>query len=339
MIKTKNYLKGYVGQSHIIDYANLVLDAVAEKRNYPFQPWELRGMAGLGKNHLADTVGKTINKISNGEFNYIEMSSAITLPAFFKFWNDHVDGKRVIVFVDEAHYIRNGKVLNMLKRLLETEKQPKQITHEEHTLEANPFNHHWIFATNEFAKDTALFGPTSRTKELQFEPFTPSEVFELIMLKADNCKINITEAAAEFLVYRVLPNGRAITELVQDEVFLISKGKSVTIEMAKELVTRFGRFDKGLMRPDIQTLRFIGKDERGKQVQEIAAANAGEDPRHARYRLQWLAGLGMMRTGGNGRKVLTDDGRNYLEKLERQIKGIQDRKINAMKKAKAVVVK
>lgn len=338
MIKTKNYLKDYVGQSHIVGYANLVLDAVASGRNYPFQPWELRGMAGLGKNHLADTVGRAITKLNN-EFEYIEMSSAITLPAFFKFYNDHIEGKRVIVFVDEAHYIKNGKVLNILKRLLETEKQPKQITHEEHTLEANPFNHLWLFATNEFAKDTALFGPTSRTKELQFEPFTPSEAFEVIMLKAEKWKISITESAAEFLVYRVLPNGRAISELIEDEVFLLSKGKTFTIEMAKELVRHFGRFEKGLMRSDIQTLKFIGTDERGKQVQEIAAANAGEDPRHARYRLQCLAGLGLMRTGGNGRKVLTDDGRGYLEKLEQQIKGMQARKVAAMKKAKAVVIK
>lgn len=336
MIKPKNYLKDYVGQSHIIGYANLVLDAVAEGVHYPFQSWELRGMAGLGKNHLADTVGGVITKITNNEFKYIEMSSSITLPGFFKFWNDNVEEKRVVIFVDEAHYIKNGKVLNILKRLLETEKKIKEITHEEHTLKANPFDHLWIFATNEFSKDTALFGPTSRTKELQFEPFTPSEVFELIMLKAEKWKIKITESAAEFLVYRVLPNGRAISELIEDEVFLLSKGKTFSIEMAKELVQRFGRFDKGLMRPDIRTLQFIGNDERGKQVQEIAAANAGEDLRHARERLQWLAGLSLMRTGGNGRKVLTDGGVEYLEKLEKQIRDSKARKVAAAKKAKAV---
>lgn len=325
--KTKNYLKGYIGQRHIVDYGNLVLDAVASERSVPMQPLEFTGYAGLGKTSFAQLFAARLADVSGGEFQFSEMSSGITLPGFMKHWADHVQGRRAVVFMDEAHGLKNEKVKNILKRVLETEKQPKQIVHEEYSIYANPFEQLFMFATNEEPRDSALFGPTSRTKQLQFLPFTRSEALEVMQLKADKWKISLSEPAAEYLVDRVLPNGRAISELIENDALLL--GKSITLETAKELVVATGRFPKGLRRADIVTLMFIGTDEKGKQVQEIAAAAGGEDKRTTSYRLQWLAGMGLMRTAGNGRKVLTQAGMEYLTELEKKSKAAKAAKAKA----------
>jgi Holliday junction resolvasome RuvABC ATP-dependent DNA helicase subunit len=316
----KNYFSDYVGQSQIVGHHNRVLNAVEHELNVPLKPLEYTGLAGLGKTSYARLFGNKLTEITNGEFEFIELSSGITLPAFVQQWVDLIEGKRAVILIDEAQGLQNVKVKNLLKRLLETENSVRTIQHEEYQLTANPFQHQYIFATNEEPRDSALFGPTGRTKQMQFLPYSREESIAIMKLKASKWEIDLTDAGAEYLVDRVLPNGRAISELIENDALLFvvnTPNKRVTLDTAKQIVQETGRFPRGLRRADIVTLLFIGKDEKGKQVQEIAAAAGGEDKRTTSYRLQWLAGLNFIRTASNGRKVLTQDGMDYLAKLRR----------------------
>ena len=319
----KNHLKEYIGQPHIVAYGNRLLNAVEQERNIPLNPLEFTGFAGLGKTSFAKLLATKMGEVSKGEFVFSELSSGVTLPGFMQHWSNFIAGRRAVILIDEAQGLKNDKVKNILKRLLETEKSVKTIIHEEYSLEANPFNQLFIFATNEEPRDSALFGPTSRTKQLQFLPFSRSEALAVMHLKASKWKIELTDAGGEYLVDRVLPNGRAISELIETDALL--HGGKITLEVAKQIVAETSRFPGGLRRADIVTLIFIGKDEKGKQVQEIAAAAGGEDKRTTSYRIQWLAGLGLIRTASNGRKVLTQPGMDYLTKLQSANKNKKDK--------------
>lgn len=329
MDKIPNYLKGYIGQAHIVTYLNRLIHAVATGKNIALHPLEFTGYAGLGKTSLAILLAAVMRQVTanpkakQGEddtdaFHFSELSSGVTLPGFMQHWANNVQGRRAIVLIDEAQGFKNEKVKNLVKRILETGKSVKEITHEEFSITSNPFQQLFIFATNEEPRDTALFGPCGRTKQLQFLPFSKADSLAVIKQKAEKSHVDLSDAAAEYLVERVLPNGRAISELIENDCALFAAANSgrMSIEAAKQLVAETGRFPMGLRKADITTLLFIAKDEKGKQVQEIASASGGEAKATTSYRLQWLAGLNLIRTASNGRKVLTQAGLDYLNTLK-----------------------
>lgn len=312
--------ENYIGQRQVIGHLTEVCNAVAEGRHLPFQPLTFTGHAGLGKTYLAELLARELGKISGGEFRYIEINSATTLPGFLSIWVDHLEGKKAVIFIDEVHML-SKKVANFLKPILETNRAVKQVSYQDFRLTSNPYEHLWIAASNEEPKDTALFSGTGRFESLPFVPYSQEEMKGIILQKADKWakdgKMKIAGDAVNYLVTRCLPNARAISQLVESDCLL--HGGTITLAIAKEICVRKGRYPMGLRREDIQTLQFVGKDEKGRQVNEIAAACGGEDARTTSYRLQWLAGYGFILTNA-GKKYLTLQGKEYLTKLADSIR-------------------
>ncbi len=315
--KIKNYFENYVGQSDVVRYCNLVLNALTQGRNIALQPLFFSGFAGLGKTKFANLLAYFLNLLfreKTGEaFHFVEISSSITVPEFLKIWMNEIEGKQVVIFIDECHGLKNLKLVNLLKRIMETERSIKTVRYNDFNLTANPFQQLFILASNDELMDSALCGPSSRTKTLQFQPYSPEEMKEIMRQKAAKQHIDVSEAAIEFFQTRARPNARCISELIENDCKLY--GDKITIETAKQIVKDSGRFIGGLRKVDIQTLMFIALDTKGKQVQEIAAACSGEDKKTTSYRLQWLAGMNLIKTLGNGRKGLTPEGLEYLKNL------------------------
>lgn len=314
------FFEGYIGQKQAVDHASEVCNATAEGRHIPFQPVNLTGHAGLGKTLFMDLFAENLSKASGSEFRSVEINSATSLPVFLGIWIDHIEGKKAVIKIDEVHAL-SKKLGNFLKPILETNRAVKQIRHGDYVLTANPFEHLWIAASNEEPKDTALFGGTGRFETVQFVPYSQDEMKAMITQKADKWakdgKMKINGDAVNYLVTRCLPNARAISQLVESDCLL--HGGTITLAVAKEICVRKGRYPMGLRREDIITLQFVGKDEKGRQVNEIAAACGGEDARTTSYRLQWLAGYGFIQTNA-GKKYLTLQGKEYLTKLADSIR-------------------
>lgn len=307
------FYENYIGQRPVIQHLNDVCNAVAEQRNIPFQPVAFTGHAGLGKTYLAERTAIELAKASGGEFSFIEINSATSLPVFIGIWVEHIEGKKVIIFMDEAHAI-SKKLANFLKPILESNRTIKEVRYGDFVLTVDPMSQFWIFASNEEPKDTALFSGTGRCESIPFTPYSAEDVKAIIRQKAEKWKgkLKIEAAAVDYLVNRVLPNARAISQLVESDCLL--NGGTITLAVAKDICARKGRFPMGLRSEDIKTLLFVGKDEKGRQVNEIAAACGGEDSRTTSYRLQWLAGYGFILTNA-GKKYLTMQGKEYLTKL------------------------
>jgi Holliday junction resolvasome RuvABC ATP-dependent DNA helicase subunit len=304
------FFENYIGQKEAVAYSTEVCNAIAEGRNIPLQPVVFTGHAGNGKTYFAELMANEIARASAGKFRFYSINAAISIPDFVSFWVDNMEGKQAVVFIDEGHQIRKN-MANFIKPLLETNRSIKQVRYADYVLTSNPFEHYWMVATNEEPKDTALFGPTGRFQSIMFHPYSPTEVKKLMEQKLAKWpgKLKIDDKALDFLVTRCVPNARAVSQLIEGDCLRIG-GKFGMAEV-KALCERFGYFPLGLRREDIKTLTFVGRDDKGRQVNEIAAAIGGEDARTTSYRLQILAGYNFISTQA-GKKVLTADGKRYL---------------------------
>lgn len=329
LLKVKNHFPGWIGQADVIRNLNKVVSAILKDANVPLQPLFLEGFAGLGKTSLAKLIAEVLQPHG---FSFVEIPSSITLPAFLQLWGNLIEGKKVVVFVDEcAQIVKNKKVANLLKRVLETQRNVMPIAHDSGHITANPFQHFWIFASNEEPKDSALFGPSSRTKSLLLQPYTPEETQAIIAQKADKWGFKIDKDAIEYLSGRVMNNGRAISSLVEDDLLLhatLSEGK-ISLEVAKAIVQETKRFPLGLRGVDIKTLQCLSNEPRGRQVAELAMLCGGEDPKTTGDRLRALAGLGLVQTTANGRKAMTDKGAQYVRELAEAQKAAKAAKAKA----------
>lgn len=318
----------WIGQAHVVRYFIALIGAILAGRKPILRPVVFTGCPGLGKSFFAEYLGEKMLKLCGfvkGLLqNYVVIPSNITYPEFISLWQEQIEGKTVMIFWDECHEIR-PKISALLRVLLETNGQEKKVSVlteqtdllgkkyiAEEQLTSSPQNHLFIFASNERLKDAALFGPSGRCHELQFLPLNLTETKMMLVAQAKRYAIEMCSTVTEYLAGRVMPNGRAAGDMLST---LSLSTQKVSLDHAKDFVKVEGYFPRGLRRADIVTLQFLGQDSKGKQVQEIAAACGGEEPRAASARLQWLAGMGLIMTHA-GKKVLTPSGLKYLIELK-----------------------
>lgn len=311
-----NYFEDIIGQERAVSHLNKLCNAISE-REIPMQPIALLGHAGLGKNFLAERIVPAFEDATGKEWELVEISCSISLPAFINVWTDKIEDKNAVIFIDEFHGLKNFKLINLIKRLTETNNRVKEVSQGDDTLTSNPFTHLWVVATDRDMKDSALIGPTARFKTLQLVSYTEEEISYLICYMSGIYGFTFGEGVIDFLSTRVKKNARAVKQLVDD--LLLSCETFVTLDSAKTLVVETQRFPRGLSISDVKTLMFLGSDSNGKQVSEIAAHCDGEDPSICSYRLRELAGEGMIATQ-SGKKFLTRVGKNYLHTLQSQQK-------------------
>jgi Holliday junction resolvasome RuvABC ATP-dependent DNA helicase subunit len=313
----EKYFPRYIGQTDITRHLAAIIDAVLAGRPIPFPPQFFGGMAGSGKTELGMSIAKAL---AVQGFSFVEIPNSVTLPQFLQMWGDCVEGKQVVLFIDEAHNFANKKVMDLVKRLTETGGEIRAVRAGEAFITSNPFQHLWIAASNLDATDAALFGPTGRFKNWTLQPLSTAEIHKLAGQLADDMHVRLHKDAADYLLGtedkagRVMPNGRSIRKLVSD-CALYAVGGTVNLELAKAIVRDTKRFPLGLEAQDVRVMNFVAPDPRGKQVGEIAAHCGGADAKVLAYAIRQLCGLGLMQTNTAGRKALSEAGVAYLEAL------------------------
>lgn len=329
--KIENFFKTFIGQSKVIGYLNRLLTFKSNPKHeaVPIKPIALVGNAGLGKTLLAGVIANVLHGL-DASWNLVEISSSVTKAQFLEIWTRLIEGKNVIIFIDEAgtNSMKRRDLINLIKRLTETQGQVKTVTDSargmEFTLTADLSKQFWILCTNEEISDTAMFGESGRFHTLNLELYTLEERKELIKHFASMHKMAMNQAVVDYLADKVVGTGRAINELIGNEVLLASQGHAVSLETAKQTVAEYGRFKGGLRSVDIKTLRFIGQEEQGKQVQEIAA-HCAENESLTSDRLRMLSGLSFVRTHA-GKKKLTEEGRKYYAEVIAELKAKREAK-------------
>jgi len=335
-IKLENFFPGYIGQSSAVGELNEVLTLEKKGANEPFRPLHFKGPAGLGKTRFAKMIAAARDEMHGGEHRFVVVPPGTTRPQLISILAKEVAGRPATIFCDESHDMEK-RLRNMLKPILETDGQCEDVPlSEECIFPANPFQHLWITASNEdcAAKDPALWGPSGRFTSLDFVAYSDSEKAALLKLALkggeDVEEIKADADAVEFLCKRVWANARAITQEMGPELrkkALLAGGK-INLAFAKAFAAgerhhvsedkrhTVARYPMGLTWKDIQILRFLDAEVKGKQVSEIA--NHIQEPmKSAQYRLHWLSGeLQLIQTLANGRKGLDKQGGSYLATME-----------------------
>jgi Holliday junction resolvasome RuvABC ATP-dependent DNA helicase subunit len=324
-VNPRIYFPRYVGQRELVNHLAVLIEAKKKSADVEIAPQFFGGLAGSGKTELATALASALKPLG---FEYVEIPNSITLPQFLQLWGDCIQGKMVVIFIDEAHNFKNKKVVDAVKRLTETGGEVREVRIGESFLEANPFTQIWICASNMDATDGALFGPTGRFHNWVLQPLTQEETLELMYQMAADKHVTIHKDAGELLASRTMPNPRSIRMLVKD-LATYFPDKKVNLEGAKALIQRTKRFPMGLQAQDVRVLLFVQNDSRGRQVGEIAAHCGGEDPKLMAGRVRELCGLGLMQTNTAGRKALSEKGVEYVQtliKLQKQAKARKDAK-------------
>lgn len=349
----KNFFPGYIGQSAIIGEFNEILSLEEKGVLEPLRPRFFSGPAGTGKTEFAKMVAAARATIHGGEHEFIVIAPGTTRPMLIKRLAEHAAGKPATIFVDECHD-SDKRFNNALKPILETGGKIEDVRlSDECIFPANPFQHLWLFASNEdcASKDPALFGPSGRTSKMQFVPYTHEEKKRLITLAVCEHEASVVKSihadALEFLAGRVWPNARAIMQEMGPELRRkanVHGADKLTLQFAKDFCAgnlahldaslrhTIARYPMGLLWTDIQILRYVAPEVKGKQVQDIAAFTQ-EAKKDLAYRLSWLHGLGLMQTLANGRKALAQGGADYLRAMDDAIKRAQAAKAGAATKA------
>lgn len=331
-LRVKNFFPDFIGQKEVILYLNKLLTIITSDRSFPIQPMFFNGHAGLGKTRMAKKIANVLEEYG---WEFVVIPTSCNLPSFVQLYCDRIQGRKVIVFVDECHQIiKNAKVRVLLQEILETENEVADITLESGAaITADPYSAMWIFASNEEPKCSALFGPAGRTKELTFTNYSREESKKIILQKAKKHSFEIEEDALEMGVDRVIPNGRAIKEFVEDDLYSYSiiTGGKITASLMEQVIIETRRYPLGIREIDMVTLNGLAREPRGMQVGEIGAMCNGENAQKCSERLQILTAMGMIITGSNGRKTLAQGGIQYLA----DYKAMQEAAKEARKAAKA----
>lgn len=322
---------GYIGNRDVTLHLATIVEHRLANPNAELACQFFGGLAGSGKTELARACAKAL---APAGFEFIEIDNSTTLPVFMQTWANCIEGKEVVIFIDEVHNLKNKKVIDVIKRLTELGGDfMRDVRVGESFFTADKRKQWWIAASNMEAIDQALFGHTGRFNNLTLQPLLPAEAMTLFLQMSEAKDLKVHKEAAELLIDRCFPNGRSIRNLVRDLSTYIKDGR-VTIEAARELIQRTKRFPMGLIAQDVKVLFAMKDDPRGKQVGELAAQCGGESPKVMQERLRELTGLALVQTNTGGRKALTEKGVEYVQKVAEAQKRAKARKAEAAKTEK-----
>lgn len=333
---------GYIGQQQAKEIFARAIQLYRAGVSMPFPKTLLTGAAGAGKSLLAKTIAAALGNPHSenpaDRFGFVEFPSSVTLPTFLQTWANLIEGKPCVIFIDEAHDLRNPKVVNLIKRLTETDGGVQGVSMGETSLTSNPFQHLWIMASNEDVSESALFGPTGRFTTVHLQPLEVREQSQALAKFSAAYGVSVEKDAAKLLLRHCDPSPRSIRIFCERAAAetLGNGGSVVTTDHVSAIIEREGRNLLGLSAMDVRTLRFMAsQDVRGVQVNAIAAHCFGEAKKVTSARLMALGGLGFVSTPANGRKAITSQGRGYLVALDES----KAKKDSAKETAKPVTAK
>lgn len=314
-IKSMN-LKSYIGQAPIISFFLRFIDRIKEKSGqFQLGAHFFAGLAGQGKSNIMEAIADAVIAVDE-RFSVVRIEATCTFNDLVSKLVDAGDNHRIFILDEVAQFLSAGKhkKSGLLRQMLETGQSHRR----EIDLGGNIFitadrtRQLWLFASNDDPKDEALFGATGRCKVHVLEHLNDDDKATMFEIMVERFKAFVTESAKPFLMGRMRPNARAIKTMAEE---CATYGK-LTLETAKKLCVERGFFPDGWTRSDVSILVRLGQNDKGCQVNELAALT-GEDSSQTSGRLRHLVAAGLVQSM-NGRKVLAPAGLQYLSDLSKK---------------------
>lgn len=309
-----------IGQRDAVKQINTLIETINHSErhgeNFYTPVVKLGGLSGLGKSFLAEAVAEAAGRqiiecpIKAGWTWFSEACKLTTSE------DDEGNTSPIpaTIYVDEAH--AQPTLKDMFKKLIEKDNQV--VRRNGKTWHSNLKHHLWMLASNEMM-DKAL----ERRCEFRLElvPYSKTEKIQLLerYLKEFSPGVELEEEAVKFLESRVKPTA-ADCKTVAKNSSIHHRSGSLCLKKARDLVSTLGRFNLGLDRREIRAMERLQNNTANVQtlryVMELTGTSGEKD---VKDRMGWLCSFGLATQESATNYAITKDGKNYLDKLKKDI--------------------
>lgn len=221
-------------------------------------PTLLYAPPGYGKTHFVEAC-KRIAKALMPERKTVSFKSGDEMGTVNIFFEDvlipHVEGKEMIMFVDEFHKADAG-VRSLVHRMLEitSRRESKTVTKGKYEVTINPYMHGFVLATNRIdLLDPAL---VSRLERVNLSQYSDCEMETMLFNELKNHKIIFNDNTLRKIAECNRGNARDIikwSNMIRRYVAIESK-KSINKEDVATLLRKAQVYPLGVTQNELQTL-------------------------------------------------------------------------------------
>jgi Holliday junction resolvasome RuvABC ATP-dependent DNA helicase subunit len=305
-MQQSHYFEGIIGQEKVKRKLSLYIDGYKKTSLLPNLLFE--GAQGSGKTHLCYRVAELLQK------DWYDVNGA-TIKNVKEFINNilmEVSGKKALIFIDEFHAVPHG-----LNDLLLTVTNPNlsgvnTFNFEGSDIEIDRKLISFIFATTERQK---IFKPLlGRLTPISLAAYTLDELASIIRLNAPKVRV-ATDAASVLSTYTRGTARSAVLMGQEIQNYSIVMGRPVfTTDMVPELMDILDIFPLGLTEQEVMVLAHIRDSHGGITLTALSSKTHMTKPSQQDAEL-YLQKQNLMRI--EGKRVITQEGINYLQKVGR----------------------
>lgn len=306
------YFDDVIGQEPVKNRLNFILNGF--KRTSVMSHLLFSGGKGVGKSHLARLTAKglhTIRKQNGSKKPLIEVNGT-TLQKVSSFVEQVLipyQDKEVTVFIDELHAISDKVAMFLLSVLNPNQNNRNLVSFDEMELDVDFRRMSFITATTE---TQMLFEPLrDRLTEIALVDYTTGDLSKIIARNVHD--VTCEDGSLNELATFCKSNARSATKMggeVETYCGAVDKKEFKVIDV-KPLVKILDLFPLGLNRLEVGILQSIadGKENSLKML----CSKSGLTRMAQQDTEKMLLKFGLMRI--DGKRVITKEGKNYLDKL------------------------
>ena len=299
-----------IGQVSLKKKLNFYLNASRNSGQLPFLCFV--GAKGLGKTEFAKEFSRELKKIKNREhWCEVNCSTFKNNASFFEdFYPNVIHDRNVVVFFDEAHNLPKDLEQSFLTIFNSDQASNKEFQWENNAYSFDFTRQTFIFATTE---SDQIFPPLQdRLTLVDFEPYSPSELGEILKGRAKDIKV--TDQAVDKLQDIVRDNARsAVMRAKEIQLYCESENKNTFgLEDYNELCDQLGILSKGISSTEKQILEIL--QDLGQCTLTMLAARTGLSTNSLRKHHEvYLLRKGLMQI--DGKRKLTKQGRDLIYEI------------------------
>jgi len=300
-----------IGQESLKKKLNFYLKAAETSDHLPFLCFI--GAKGLGKTEFAKSFAKELKSIKPREhWCEVNCSTLKNNTSFFEeFYPEVIHDKNVVVFFDEAHNLPKDLEQSFLTIFNSDQASTKDFQWENNTYSFDFSRQTFIFATTESDK---IFPPLQdRMTLVDFEPYTPTELGEILQSRVED--ISIDPDALASLEKIVRDNARSAVMRAKEIHLYCEANHQNTFDLKdyESLCDQLGILADGISCTEKQILQVL--QELGNCTLTMLSARTGLSPTSLRkHHETYLLRRGLMQIDGT--RKLTQKGKHLIYELQ-----------------------
>ncbi len=267
----------------------------------------ISGPRGTGKTSLVRLIARGMNR-KLVEVNAAEIQ---TLDDFFGIVNEHINGSKVLLFLDEIENLKEDISIALLTILNPNKDNYTKYTHNgiEHTFLFKDFS--VAFCTTE--TQTVHHALIDRLRVIEIDDYTTENLKQIIANNLSEYKI---ETGLLDRVVRIVRSNPRQAQILSSDLLTFLKRKEhkdFTSREWAEFYREMGLFDLGLSNSEIKLLKILKRYPKGSSLTRVSSMLNATPDSTRRYTELYPMKMGLMEVRPALGRILTVDGYKYIE--------------------------